>query len=215
MVNKTIIGIIVFLLALSHVQALQNEEYLNHVTDLVYDSCKGNDIKLKDNFFIRGDYSGFSTELKWPYNKTLIKETVVYISESEPFSDTINGPFMVGQYEVGNKSVKIDNRGYNILICGENHLDVFAREYDWNGKKIELPRNIQINAGGKATFGEKSPIIEANNSQVTTGDYSPINQENTLVQLFWSKGTIGGLLIATLLKIISDFLKKRTKKKSV
>ncbi len=131
MVNKTIIGIIIFLLTGSNVQALQTDEYLNHVTDLVYDSCKGNDIKLKENFFIKSDNSSFGTELKWPYDRALVKETLNYISESEPYAESIDSWFSYTNVEVGGKSVRIDNRGYNILACGENHLDVFTREYDW------------------------------------------------------------------------------------
>ncbi len=213
--NKVLIGIIIaFLLTVSNVHALQTEEYLNHVTDLVYDSCKGKDIKLKDNFFMRADNSGFVTELKWPYDRELIKATVDYISRSEPYSAS-NNMYNGGNIEVGGKSVLIDNRGENILTCGENHLDAYIREYYWNTRKIELPRNIQINEGGKATFGDRSPIIDANNSQVTTGDNSPINQENIFIQLFWSKGTIGGAIIVIVLNILYHFWKKRTKERSI
>lgn len=213
MMNKALVGVVVLLFTISPVHAMQTEEYLNHVTDLVYDSCKGNDIKLKDNFFIRADNSGFVTELNWPYNKELINATIHYISRSEPYSAS-NNMYNGGNIEVGNKSVLIDNRGENILTCGENHLDAYIREYYWNTRKIELPRNIQVNEGGKATFGDRSPIIDANNSQITTGDNSPINQENIFIQLFWSKGTVGGIIIALVLTIISYILKKRIKKKS-
>lgn len=71
--------------------------------------------------------------------------------------------------------------------------------------KPELSRNI-LNENGKATSGNRSPIIEAqNNCRITTGDYSPINQKNIFIQLFWPKGTIGGAIIVIILKIIYYF----------
>ena len=218
MFNKALIGIIIFLLTASQVHAMQTEEYLSHITDLVYDSCNEKDIKLKDNFFIKADNSGFIVDLKWPYDITLIKDTIDYISISEPYAVSRNSWFTYGDTEVGNKSVKIDGRGYNILVCGDNRLDVFSRDYYWNDRKIELPRNVQINEGGKATFGDRSPFIEINagdNSKITTGDRSPINEENILIQLFWSKGTIGGGLIVIVLNILYKYWKKRLRKSSL
>jgi len=76
--------------------------------------------------------------------------------------------------------------------------------------KPELSRNIQVNESGKATSGNRSPIIEAhNNCRITTGDYSPINQKNIFIQLFWSKGTISGAIIVIVLKIIYYFWRKK------
>ncbi len=78
--------------------------------------------------------------------------------------------------------------------------------------KPKLSRNVQVNEGGKATSGNRSPIIEAqDNGKITTGDNSPINQENIFIQLFWSKGTIGGAIIVIVLNIIYYFWRKKKK----
>lgn len=78
--------------------------------------------------------------------------------------------------------------------------------------KPELSRNVQVNEGGKATSGNRSPIIEArDNGKITTGDNSPIHQENIFIQLFWSKGTIGGAIIVIVLNIIYYFWRKKKK----
>lgn len=80
--------------------------------------------------------------------------------------------------------------------------------------KSELSRNVQVNEGGKATSGNRSPIIEArDNGKITTGDNSPIHQENIFIQLFWSKGTIGEAIIVIVLNIIYYFWRKRKTKR--
>ena len=81
--------------------------------------------------------------------------------------------------------------------------------------KPELSRNVWVIEGGKATSGNRSPIIKArDNGKITTGDNSPINQENIVIQLFWSKGTIGGAIIVIILNIIYYFWRKRKRKVS-
>lgn len=81
--------------------------------------------------------------------------------------------------------------------------------------KPEHSRNVQINEGRKATFDNRSPIIEArDNGKITTGDNSPIHQENIFIQLFWSKGTIGGAIIVIVSNIIYYFWRKKKEKKT-
>ncbi|MBU4220349.1 MAG: hypothetical protein KKA10_01800 [Euryarchaeota archaeon] len=75
--------------------------------------------------------------------------------------------------------------------------------------KPEISRNVKVNDDGKATSGNRSPIMEARDHvKITTGDNSPINQENIFIQLFWSKGTIIGAIIVIVLKIIYYFWRK-------
>jgi hypothetical protein len=68
----------------------------------------------------------------------------------------------------------------------------------------------------KSTYGPNSSIIETQgmNSPVTTGLNSPINQQesNILVQLFWSKGTIGGVIISSIIVVAVEYWKNRNKK---
>ena len=81
--------------------------------------------------------------------------------------------------------------------------------------KQELSRYVQVNEGRKATSGNRNSIIEArDNVKITTGDNSPINQGNIFIQLFWSKGTIGGAIIVIILNIIYYFWRKRKRKAS-
>lgn len=107
--------------------------------------------------------------------------------------------------------------GCGILTCGDNRLNINGYNYFWNDKKVDVPQEI-INS--KATYGPNSSIIETHgeNSPVTTGDHSPITQQtdSIWIQLFWSKGTIGGMIIGVILtksfELIIEYWKTRNKK---
>lgn len=220
-----IFALIIGILIIPSIHALQSEEYLNHMTNIIYEACQGQDINLKENWFIRADNKGFVTELKWPqYDLETIRALVNYISSSEPYSVS-NNMFNTGDVTLDNKTYKLNNKGENILSCSNNQLDVYNREYYWNTRKIELPRNVEVTDGAKATFGDNSPITDGSSS-VTYGDESPsvsgndntITQEkdSILIQLFWSKGTIGGtilgIILSFLLKVGYDKYKKKNRK---
>lgn len=101
------------------------------------------------------------------------------------------------------------NRSYSDVIESLLNKNKFALVQT---AKPELSRNVQVNEGGKATSGNRNPIIEAQDyGKITTGDNSPINQENIFIQIFWSKGTIGGAIIIIVLNIIYYFWRKKKK----
>ena len=56
---------------------------------------------------------------------------------------------------------------------------------------------------------------EGDNSPVTTGNDSPINQTNLFFQLFWSKGTIGGIIFAGIIWLITRMIYYKIKNKKI
>jgi hypothetical protein len=202
-------GLFMLLLLSNQLYSLQSEDYLNYIANLTYSSCAGQNIKLKETWFISADNSRFITEINWPYSPQQVKEAIDYISRVEPYSVT-NNMFMQGSIQVGNKSYTWNNVGENILTCGENKLDVYNREYYWDTRRIDLPRNLEVQSGAQATFGDRSPIINSgNSSQITTGDNSPIatsgsnstitqNETNSTIN-FWSNETLVGGIIGTII----------------
>lgn len=181
-----IIFIMVFsLLLVQTAPAKSSELFIDYLTNLIYEDCRGKDINVK---YILLNNQTFPV-LKWPYEKTALKNIIKIYGDLEPFKKYF------GTCEDYAGTVDIGPDGCGILTCQNNRLDISEYEYFWNGVRVDVPRE-----GFKATFGPNSPIVETHGerSPVTTGDNSSITQqeENIWLQLFWSKGTIGGLFIA-------------------
>lgn len=219
MKKAVLLGLIALLVVPVFVLALQNEEKITCITEEVYEGCRGKDIILKENWFINSGETAFITLLPWQdYDRDVVKETIKYISQREPYA-TITG-HTSSEYgelyynihyktiELGGKSFQTSNIGSKILKCGDNFLDVSERDYFWNGIEISCSKEINVNEGGKATFGTGDIIETGDNSQVTTGDNSPINcsKSNTLSAIIASiLGAVAGTLI-------THFLQKKKKR---
>jgi len=159
------------------VNAKQSEEFINYLANKIYNDCKNEDLVIKENPLFR--FKEGVSEIVFieieslksdNYNKETLKEILQMFSSREPF-----GRFMMGDGEkrlVGivpcfnfifnsnGEEKKILNDGRNMLMCGENVLDINENNYYWNNEKVVLPRNsftlFGINfmsIGGIAIFG--------------------------------------------------------------
>jgi len=171
---------------------------------MIYEDCKGNDIHVK---YILINNQTVSL-LKWPYyNKNFLREIIKVWGACEPFQKY----YGTCEDKAGTWSIGLD--GCGILTCQDNRLDINEYVYFWNGVRVDVPKEEF-----KTTFGPNSPIVETHGdkSPVTTGDNSPITQrkDSIWVQFFWSKGTIGGLIIAGILDVLFILIKKYINKRT-
>ena len=149
--------------------------------------------------------------IKWPYDRSVIREIVRIFGEEQSGFETFYGTCK-------DKGVTISGwNGCGILTCGDNWLDINGYNYFWNDVRV-YPTQENLNL--KATYGPNSSIIETHgvNSPVTTGSNSPINQQEDAfwVQLFLPKVTILGMIIGAIITALFDFvirhMRNRTKK---
>lgn len=191
---------------LGNISALQTDEYLNHISSLVYQDCQQTDIQLKENWFIRADSEGFVTNITWPYDLKYLQEAISYISQNEPYSTTSN-MFMSGDITLNGKNYTRNNIGENILRCGENHLDVYNREYYWNTRKVDLPSNINNYA-----YNNQGNLIQA---QTVCGNVKQSVEYTKLESsIDWYSG-VSNLLISILGSLVFYYIiyPKSSKKK--
>lgn len=183
--------------------AKSSDLFINHLTNIIYEDCKGNDIYIK---YILVNNQTFPV-LKWKYENESIKSILNVYGDLEPFQK------YWGTCEDKAGTFSIGPDGCGILTCQNNRLDINEYDYFWNGVRVDVPKEEF-----KTTYGANSPIVETHGdkSPVTTGDNSPITQreDSIWVQLFWSKGTIGGLIIAGLLDICFILIKRYLRKRS-
>jgi len=172
---------------------------------MIYEDCQGEDIQINQPYIINTKTNQSIDAITWPYSYQDLRRIIELFGELEPFA------FFQGSCE--NKGVTISGAdGCGILTCQDNRLDINQYTYFWNGVRVAVPKEEF-----KTTFGANSPIVETHGdkSPVTTGDNSPVTQQenNIWSQLFWSKGTIGGLIVAGVLNIIYIFIKKHRSKR--
>lgn len=188
------------------ISAKSSDEFIDQLADMIYEDCQGKNININQSItYIPTNYTFNSIE--WPYDKNLIKAIIKYL-------DTENYSFITGTCD--NKRMCTDGvDGCGILKCDDKRLDINGDTYYWNGTKVDfLKEEYKIN-------GSYNALIKGDSNQVTTGNYNQMNQikgnnnyvsqqeENIFVQLFWSKGTIGGLIIAFILDILYLFVKRK------
>lgn len=188
------------------ISAKSSEVFINHLTDMIWKDCQGKDIHINQpiiNYTTKNQTSDLRL-IEWPYDRSTVRRIIELFGESQPYFATFYGT-------CENKGVTITGiDGCGILTSGDNKLDINGYNYFWNGVTVDVPKEEF-----KMTSGNNSPIIETqgDKSPVTTGPNSPISQqeENIWVQLFWSKGTIGGLIIAFILNVLYYLIKRRLK----
>lgn len=105
--------------------------------------------------------------------------------------------------------------GCKILTCDNHRLDISGDDFYWDNIKYEGVKNeVKLNYAESAP---NSQAIAGDNNGITIGNN---NQKNNsfLMELFWDKGTIGGIILFgvvwVLKKIIYDKWKEKHKKES-
>ena len=171
---------------------------------MIWKDCQGKDIHINQQIL---HYTATNQTVTTIRDKSLLREVIAQFGEMQYAFEEFHGTC---EY----KGISFSGiNGCGILTCGNNRLDINGYNYFWNGVKVDVPME---NFNLKTTYGPNSSIIEANgvNSPITTGSNSPINQQesNVLVQLFLSKGTIGGVIISSIIVIAVEYWKNRNKK---
>ena len=190
---------------LSVATASSDNLFVDHLTDKVYQDCYEKDLHINKPYIVDTNTNKSVDLIKWPYNYQVLRRIIELFGNIEPFA------FFQGTCD--NKGVTISGAdGCGILTCNGHKLDINQYTYFWDGIRISVPREEF-----KTTYGTNSPIIETHGeeSPVTTGDNSPINQEENSIwiQLFWSKGTIAGAIIGFLLNALLVWWKNKNQNK--
>ncbi len=179
--------------------AKSSDLFIDYLTDEVYSDCVGKDLNIKEPFIQNTLTNKSVTLVPWPYDKSTLRRIIELLGNYEPWD------FFQGTCENRGVSIGGSKNGCSVLSCGDNKLDINQFTYFWNDERVDIPREEFTTVYGDniETHGDESPV--------TTGDNSPINQnkENIWIQLFWSKGTIAGAILGFLLKILYDILKKK------
>lgn len=197
-----LIGIVIISFALGTTTSAKSSDiFIDYLTDMIYEDCQGNDIQINQPYIINTKTNESVDVITWPYSYQDLRRIIELFGEMEPFA------FYQGTCE--NKGVSISGAdGCGILACQDNRLDINQYTYFWNGVRVAVPKEEF-----KTTFGPNSPIVETygDKSPVTTGDNSPVTQQenNIWIQLFWSKGTIGGVIVAAILNTIYILIRKK------
>jgi hypothetical protein len=207
-----LIVIILTSLLLPSISAKSSDVFIDYLTDMMWKNCQGNDIHINQPVLTYTATNQSVSLIKWPYDRSTIREIVRIFGEEQQIFTTIFG----GTCENYANSTRIGGiNGCGILTSGNNRLDINGYNYFWNGIKVDVPLEI-LNL--KTTYGPNSSIIETHGekSPVTTGPNSPINQQEDAiwVQLFLPKVTLAGMIIGAIITALFDLVIKlrRTKK---
>jgi hypothetical protein len=178
--------------------AAKSQEFVDYLSNKIYEECKESDINIKEGFigYVDADKNIRNiTILEWPYNLAKIKEIVnIFI---------VNEPYPIFSRADENKEIfavmgNAQQFAYKILTCGDHKLDINGYNYYWDGVKVELPRqkvdiNISATSGGKATLSgdivdlkdeARYTKTEGDFSHGSSGDDSPNIQSNRFIKLF-------------------------------
>jgi len=216
--NKLHIALIAIILTSLLVPSISTESsnvFIDYLTDIMWNDCQGKDIHINQPGVL--SYNGTKqpgillypgtdsiSVIKWPYDQSVIREIIRIFGENQQHFGTIIGDTCEHHPE---------SLGCNILTAGTNRLDINGYNYFWNGVKVDVP---QANLNIKTIYGPNGTMIDTRgpNSPVTIGPNSPINQQesNIWVQFFGSKGTIGGMIISSLIYIVVEYWKRSNKK---
>jgi len=184
--KKLILILFFSLFIFNFVNAKSSDLFINHLSNIVFDDCRDKDITIKDNFIKNTLTDKSVTLITWPYNQENIRRIIELFSEIEPFDNYFAG------CNSGKSGYFMGKDGCKILTCGDHWLDITNIDYSWDGIRVEVPRE-EFNNYYAQTSGDNSPATAGNNNEVL--------QKNTswLINLFWSEGTIGGVILTILL----------------
>ena len=190
--KKMLIPLTLVLFLTFSVMSLSSQDKIDHISEIIFEDCQGNDILFNSNFAARAEAfrrlankenaSAINQEpiyqklLDWPYQVENIANQIVEI-DKVPWDELSRGFFMGGGIS-----------GDKFLVCGNNYLTISKDEYYWNNIKIDTP---------KEEFNSYYAQNLADNGVVIAGENNQVNQENKniLINLFWSQGTLGGAVL--------------------
>lgn len=200
---------ILMLVALAHILipsvfATQSPEFIDHLSQNVYDDCKDYDIHIKEGILLDARTKQSFTTLSKPYEQSEVKEIIELFVEAEPYMlgslDKSGTGVMMGGGEMKN--------GFDILTCGSNKLDINGRDYFWNDIKVELPRTAVTNI-----------ILTGDCPSLVVGDNNTINQDCSEKTISISTGkfvlfSLGGItVVGAIINVVIIPIFKRRKDK--
>jgi hypothetical protein len=191
--KKIVFVLIISLIIVNFVSAKSSEMFIDYLTDEVYDSCAGKNLNIKEPFIQDTLTNESVTLIPWPYDKLILRRIIELLGNYEPWD------FFHGTCDNKGISMGGSKDGCGILSCENNKLDINQYTYFWNDERVDVPQEYF-----KTVYGDN--IETGDNSQVTTGDNSPINQTDLFFHLFWSKGTIGGIILSGIVWLITRII---------
>lgn len=177
--------------------SIPSDTFIDHLTDLVWEDCRGKDIHINQPILIERSTNETVSLISGGYSKEDLRY-VLKLLGSVPYD------FFVGTCEEKSQNNDIGWDGCGIITCEGNKLDINSDVYYWNGVKVDVPRDEF-----KIASGNNSQIIETgDNSLVTTGDKSPITtgDDSPISQKDWNIGFVQGSILGTILGIILKFM---------
>lgn len=185
-----LLGIIILsLLLIPAISARSSDVFIDYLTDLMWNDCKGKDIHINQNIinYTRDNQTSVLRLVKWPYNTSLgvadnnrnvLRRIIEIFGEEQHNFSTFYGT-------CDNKGVTISGiDGCGILTCGDNRLDINGYNYFWNSEKVDVPKeellyaiasgnnNSQIINKGEGNFA-----VIGNNNVANTGENSDATQQ--------------------------------------
>jgi len=185
-----------------------NSEEMNLVDSLfeiIVSDCSDYDIKIKKNtivnyfskpnFIINYEYIIKVEDIINHEEKNKEFKSFLSILINREFNDYffLNGePYYTGsivsvsgKLENGEEFLA-DHRGYKVLVCGDNHLDIKGKEIYWNSERINNGEitDIDIDKSVNVSNIEDSSIIAAQQIDLSSSDIEiDYNNEDT----FWTE----------------------------
>jgi hypothetical protein len=211
---------ILFILLATTTSARSSEIFKDHLTNLIWEDCRGKDIHINQpNVIINTATNNSITLFKGQaYTKDDLRR-IVEILDNYTYRDYLgpcdsrNGTHVSGIGFVD---------GCGVLSCENYILNIDKDGYEWKGIRVDVPKEelFAIASGDNNTQvinkGDGSPINIGNNNIANAGDNSSITKQD--LNISFAKGTIFGLLVSILLKFLYDlfgkkYLKRLFKKK--
>ena len=104
--------------------ARKSDEFIDFLSSIIYEDCKGNSINIKKGLLIYKDTGQNIVDFE-DYDIDTIKFIITEFTKMEPWDL---------------KFIKFYRDGDSVLICGQNKLDIVGTDYYWNNVEVQLPR---------------------------------------------------------------------------
>ena len=193
------------------ISARSSEIFKDHLTNLIWEDCKGKDIHINQpNVIVNVATNESITLFKGQaYTKDDLRR-IIEILDNYTYRDYIgpcdsrNGTHVSGKGFVD---------GCGILSCENYILNIDKDGYEWKGIRVDVPKEelFAIASGDNNTQvinkGDRSSINIGNNNIANAGDNCSITQKD--LNISFAKGTIFGLLISILFKVFYDLFGKK------